>query len=458
MKPNIFLNTDPRSLPDNANLPTINQPETIRGVSISFLSLALLAISLRLWVRFRDDLWGWDDLLVFLSGVSSVIGDTMVCLMPEDGLGLHLWTLDGERIISFFRHTYGANATYCASSTLIKLSILFQYLRLFSDTASSTTTAKYRLARRLTWTLIVLTTVWGLTFFLLALFSCNPIAKYWQPYLAGMCIGWGTKVPEKFFPMYLSHSVTNMLLDLLVLTLPIPFLRMLRLAGKSKAGLITLFSLGCIIGGLAVGRMIALSFNRIGTIPVMDMTYYTPFIFIFGVLEINVAIIAASVPIFWPVIVTLAANKIFVLNEVDVHVEEAPRSSFGSGPAIGLADQGTWSKDNVGDAFGGRTDEISIMPKTYDRTPHRHKPSISSLRGRTIAMDFGHRSSQESQRCLHRTASTENANSPGGESDDYDWFLELNKEIAGGWTTTTVERAKVPVEHIKAFDSRQGPS
>jgi hypothetical protein len=33
-------------------------------------------------------------------------------------------------------------------------------------------------------------------------------------------------------------------LDLMVLMVPVPFLSMLRIAGKSKAGLITLFTLG----------------------------------------------------------------------------------------------------------------------------------------------------------------------------------------------------------------------
>jgi hypothetical protein len=37
-----------------------------------------------------------------------------------------------------------------------------------------------------------------------------------------------------------------MLLDMMVLALPVPFLSMLRLAGKSRAGLVALFSLGCV--------------------------------------------------------------------------------------------------------------------------------------------------------------------------------------------------------------------
>jgi hypothetical protein len=45
--------------------------------------------------------------------------------------------------------------------------------------------------------------------------------------------------------MFATHAASNTFLDIMVLVTPIPFLGMLRLVGKSKAGLITLFTLGC---------------------------------------------------------------------------------------------------------------------------------------------------------------------------------------------------------------------
>lgn len=63
--------------------------------------------------------------------------------------------------------------------------------------------------------------------------------------MPGKCFGFGSKKPEEFFAMFVGHSASNMTLDLMVLLLPLPFLGMLRLAGRSKAGLITLFTLGC---------------------------------------------------------------------------------------------------------------------------------------------------------------------------------------------------------------------
>jgi hypothetical protein len=79
---------------------------------------------------------------------------------------------------------------------------------------------------------------------MLALFPCKPIAKNWNPTLDGKCVGWGTKDPDQFFQMWASHAATNMFLDVVVLLFPLPFLGMLRLAGKSRIGLFALFAMG----------------------------------------------------------------------------------------------------------------------------------------------------------------------------------------------------------------------
>ena len=181
--------------------------------------------------------------------------------VPQDGLGLHLWTLDDAHLTPYFRvcsvlcrgvsftnirqHIYSTNVAYCASATFIKLAILFQYLRLFAESATSTSSSQYRVVRRIIFFLITLSSLWGLTFFLLSIFPCQPIYKNWHPYVDGKCFGWGSKNPADFFVMFAAHTASNMFLDILVLLTPIPFLGMLRLAGKSKAGLITLFTLGC---------------------------------------------------------------------------------------------------------------------------------------------------------------------------------------------------------------------
>jgi hypothetical protein len=191
--------------------------------------------------------------------------------------------------------------------------------------------------------------------------------------------------------------------------------------------------------------MVSMTINRAGTVPILDMTYATPLIYLFSVLEVNFAIIAASIPIFWPVIATIATNKIWVVNEIEIHVEETTRDSFSSSGAIGLSDSGGW-KDDAKDDFGGRTSRLSFVAKAYDRTkpaPTKHHRNTSSV-GRT--MGFETRTSQDSQRELYRASSPErvcsNASLTRSERDD--WFAEANKQNTAGRTTTTVETTQVP--------------
>lgn len=101
-----------------------------------------------------------------------------------------------------------------------------------------------RFARLLTWAMIALTSCWGIAFFFLALFSCTPIQKNWKFELEGKCVAWGSKNPDIFFASWAAHSASNMMLDILVLLLPIPFLRGLRMGGKTRLGLIGLFTMG----------------------------------------------------------------------------------------------------------------------------------------------------------------------------------------------------------------------
>ncbi|KAI8931716.1 hypothetical protein NX059_011360 [Plenodomus lindquistii] len=370
----------------------------------------------------------------------------MVCLMPQDGLGLHLWTLDLAHRTRYFRHVYTTNLAYCASSALIKLSILFQFLRLFAEAAHSTRTSQYRLACRLTWALIVTSALWGVSFVCLAIFSCKPIGKYWRPEKDGKCLGWGSKEPNEFFAMFLGHSISNSVLDFLVLALPLPFFGMLRLAEKSRTGLVTLYTLGCAVGAVAVGRMIALSINRAGTVPVPDMTYHTPLVFIFGVLEVNIAIMAASIPIFWPVMVNIAAGKIFVVNEIEIHVESASRGSFGSARGLDTSDPK--------DVYSGRESRLSVTSKSYDRrrsrSSHRRKQSDTSSDDKGL----GHRPSQDSHRSLYRKTSHEPTTSNSMvRQEEEDWFSDLDR-MHMGKTTTTVQRTHIPLEQIKAFGER----
>src|SRR5690242_3933065 len=184
------------------------------------------------------------------------------------------------------------------------------------------------------------------------------------------------------------------------------------------------------------------------------MTYYTPVIYLFSVLEVNIAILCASIPIFWPMISSFAANKILVVNEIVVHVEEFPKSSFDGEPGISLAEQAAFKSPPESPAVpqSRQSTRLSIMGRTFDRTSsnhdatsrskHRSKGSIASSLAPTFSRTEHHpRRSQESQRNLYKTTTQERSDST---KSDYDWFADLDQDSVGKRTTTRIESGKEP--------------
>lgn len=198
--------------------------------------------------------------------------------------------------------------------------------------------------------------------------------------------------------------------------------------------------------------MITLCINRAGTVPILDMSYHTPVVYIFSVLEVNIAILCASIPIFWPMISSFATNKILVVNEIVVHVEEYPKTSMDGQSGIGLADQAAFKSPpgSPGIQQPQPTSRLSTIAWSFDRRPsrdsglHKSKGSIASTVGRTFSRTDNQRAgraSQESQRNLYKAASHE-----GGSltKSDYDWFAELDRVCVGKRTTTTIETGDNP--------------
>jgi hypothetical protein len=77
-------------------------------------------MSLRLWVRIRDHLWGWDDAFVLLAGVASIVGDSMVCL--------------SECSISWFLHDFSLTNAQCRAMDWV---YIFGHWALFVSSRTS---------------------------------------------------------------------------------------------------------------------------------------------------------------------------------------------------------------------------------------------------------------------------------------------------------------------------------
>jgi hypothetical protein len=128
------------------------------------------------------------------------------------------------------------NASYCMSTSFIKLSLLFQYLRIFSSGP----------LRLLCQGLIVFIALWGLSYTVIAWVPCWPVPRFWDIFVAGKCWGYGGANAEDFVATFESHSGMNMALDVIVFLIPVPLYFRRETAERTKRGLLVLLFMGSV--------------------------------------------------------------------------------------------------------------------------------------------------------------------------------------------------------------------
>lgn len=127
---------------------------------------------------------------------------------------------------------------------LVKLSLLFQYRRLLDENPSS---SQKRLRITIS-ILIIIVSLWGAVWSFLAWFPASPISADWDfDNTTATRWGYGSMEVDAFVATFISHAATNMVLDIVVISLPILFKALWSTAGvqqQSRAAMMGLFCLG----------------------------------------------------------------------------------------------------------------------------------------------------------------------------------------------------------------------
>ncbi|KAK6223000.1 hypothetical protein QIS74_03845 [Colletotrichum tabaci] len=327
--------------------PLVNKQSTVLGVVISFAVLSWVCVAYRIHVRAKVvQSMGWDDVFVMLSSLLTTAGSVAICVATEFGMGKHIYYLSADQVQNYLRTFYVANASYVLSTAFIKISLLFQYLRIFDQPSFS---------RRLCIFTIIFTSLWSLTYSFLGWVPCLPVRAYWDWSVPATRWAYGSLTPEIFSATYESHSAVNVALDLLVLAIPIPIYFRTNVPFKSKLGLLALLAIGIAVNGISVARFVTILQHRSATYPTLDFPWYAPISIVLSAVEVDVAMIASSVPIFWPVL-RQRFPGIFVTKEVevtrevrrlesvelddDVGAEEGRRSRVGSEASLRQENRG----------------------------------------------------------------------------------------------------------------------
>ncbi|RBR13617.1 hypothetical protein FVER53590_08582 [Fusarium verticillioides] len=197
------------------------------AVMATLSSISLIVVSLRVYARaimLRN--FGVDDACAILACLLTIADACIIATNVRNGLGSHISTLSGEQISNFLRMFYFSAVVYNVTLAVIKTVFLLQYYRAIP----------VRQYKKTYIASVVLVTCWSLSQIFLNTFMCWPIASFWDVTIKGTCI-----LNKSSF--YVS-AAGNILTDILIMVLPIPVLRSLKLGRRQKWILMSVFCLG----------------------------------------------------------------------------------------------------------------------------------------------------------------------------------------------------------------------
>ncbi|XP_014551562.1 hypothetical protein COCVIDRAFT_30927 [Bipolaris victoriae FI3] len=248
-----------------------------KSIVIAFTVLSYVAVSLRLFTRLRyiGLQLGWEAM------------STAVCvfqiLQADAGNGKHAIFIDfPEGFRPILKYLLYSIIFYNLSLTFTKVSILLQYGRIF-------TVRKMRIPLYI---IMVLCIVWGVAMVVVAMYTCEPIPpKVGEP-LESSCIDYLT--------IWFLNAAINILTDLLVAFLPVKVIWNLQIAKRPKIALIAILTIGwfvCLVSFLRLHALTVLVSNQ------RDSTYYSAPVAYWSSIEMNLAIVCASLPALKPLMV-----------------------------------------------------------------------------------------------------------------------------------------------------------
>lgn len=167
-----------RSATKNATTTLCHAPIRDESNKIRITNIVVAAVSaacMLLRIAFKISTVGFgelglDDYAVF---AATLVGVPTVIIIDRgivpNGLAQDVWTVPFDKIYNFAFWLYVLEIIYFALIAMVKLTLLFFFLRIFPKP----------LIRRLIWATIIIDVLYGLSFALVAAFQCQPISHYW---------------------------------------------------------------------------------------------------------------------------------------------------------------------------------------------------------------------------------------------------------------------------------------
>lgn len=225
-------------------------PVRDRGPSYVILSYVMVVLAgvfvvARVAFKLFDGLeLGLDDWsMIATLAISTTNTVIIVTGAIKNGLGKDIWTLRPEEITKMLQSFYIMASLYFSELMLLKLSLIFFYIRVFPSQG----------AQRLLWGTVVFTILWGVLYVFIAIFQCRPINYFWTKWDGlhkGHCMDINAITS--------SNAAISIVLDFWSLGIPLWQLWGLKMHWKKKMGVALMFCVGTFITVVSILRLQAL--------------------------------------------------------------------------------------------------------------------------------------------------------------------------------------------------------
>ncbi|KAH9908176.1 hypothetical protein F4778DRAFT_720642 [Xylariomycetidae sp. FL2044] len=271
------------------------QPE-LYAAAILPCFFALVCVVLRYWCRWIKGVGFWlDDWLVAFALLCAIGLTANEFWWIPRSVGKHIQVFGPDVVKDWYIGFFLCELTYTGVIVFVKLAILALYWRIFSKNSS----IKLPIA-----ILTVAVLMWGIAVFLLVLLQCIPTRYLWDKTIEGSC-----NVDSLKF--LFAISVPNILIDIALLALPIPYVIKLNVSKSQKKAILSIFLLGGFVIIASILRLYAVLTQPSND----DLSWNVVNQSIWATTEAGVAIISACLPTLRPLWIAIRKQNFRNISE-----------------------------------------------------------------------------------------------------------------------------------------------
>ncbi|KAI0438886.1 hypothetical protein F4803DRAFT_72401 [Xylaria telfairii] len=249
--------------------------QTVFALAIAMIPSTSLAVALRIWDRFGgSQVPGWDDGLIILSWILSVILCAIIAALMKYGLGAHRGDVSLLEYTMFLKFQMLASISYSIGITSAKASFAVLYQKIFP----------VRNLIILNKAVVTFLLFQAIEESLIVIFKCRPVRKSWTPNLNGSCLD--------LHPLWYTTFGFNFTTDIILYMQPILIIWRLRMPAIKRFTIAVMLSLGFFVTGISIIRL-----TYVTDID-MDDTYQLAEALIWSAVEVCSLIVCSCIPSF----------------------------------------------------------------------------------------------------------------------------------------------------------------